>query len=197
MKAVYNALSGPEVVAAIIKSVTKLALTIPGMSSRVVTFPRVLVDINIRVRAFDRAEVTAEAFDELIDKLVAEGIEEVAETLALDERRHVTIDEAQASADQIRRESDLAVTRPSPQTDGRVVDLPVENPALPEKENLSNIRQFGAPGTPAPGTGTVYSGKGRVIEQESVGLNGSPDVIRPKLVGDPGVSHFRIRPPKG
>ncbi len=193
----YNALTGVELLTALAKSVTQLAMTIPGLNSRLVTFPKVEVEVTIRLRAYDRSEVTVESMDTFIDRLVAEGIDQVSDDPARDEIYSVKIDETSTSADAIRRGAGIAVTRPVPLTDGRIVEVADEtaNP-LPAGENLDNIVQFGAPGAPVPGTDTPGSGRGRVIDLQNTGnINVPSEVIRPKLKGDSQASHFRIRQP--
>lgn len=190
----YEALNGIELAAAIAKSTTRLALTIPGLNSRLTTFPRVQVEITIRVKAYDRAESMVTDMDEFIERLVEEGIDPVGAEPARDETYRVQIDETTSSADAIRRDSDLVVTKPVPLPDGRIVEVPEEANPLPAGDNLDNIVQFGAPGMPAPGTDTAYSGKGRVIDLANSGrLDVSQDTIRPKLKGDPAATHFRVR----
>ncbi len=194
MKAVYAALPGPEVVAILTKRVVAALLQIPGMSSRVVTFPKVEAEIQIRVKCYDRAQQTVESFDELIESLVDQGIEHIGPAPVLDETVTVNLNEGAESVDSMRRGADLAVTRPKlDEKTNKIVDMPVD--PLPAGEHFDNVTQFGAPNFALPGTnGEQVSGRGRVIEQESTSVTQS--VPRDKLKGDPNMSHFRVRRPK-
>jgi hypothetical protein len=198
VKKVYEALNGMELATAIARATTRLALTIPGLNSRLNTFPMAQVEITIRLKVYDRAEVVITEMDEFIERLVAEGIESdtMPMNLVRDETHTLKLNEGDTSADAIRRSAGIPVNRPVPTPDGRIVDVPDGEPnPLPAGENMDNIVQFGAPGLPMPGTaGAVTSGKGRVIDLSDSGrLDASQEQIRPKLKGDPGASHFRVR----
>ncbi len=184
----YSALTGADVTTAIAKKATALALSIPGLNSRLVTFPRVKVTITVRVEAFERQPAEVTDMDDLIDQLVADGTQEAypAESGEFE----AVIDESRESPDRIRAGAGIPVTRPKLiEGTNQIVDQP---DPLPAGENLDNIVQFGMPGA-ALADGTTYSGKGRVIEQETVGLSGASPV-GPKLKG-PEQRHFRIRQP--
>ena len=194
----YQALTGVEVATAIAKKATSLALSIPGLNSRMVTFPRVKVTISVRIEAFDRQPMEVSDMDDLIEQLVADGVEQAYEGETGEFQ--AVIDEDSQAADTIRRKSGLIVTKPTlNETTGQITDSPAD--PLPAGENLGNVTQFGKPGGATLADGTHYSGRGRVIEQETVGLTPSGDVgsnpIREKLKG-PAVSggnHFRVRRP--
>jgi len=185
----YSPLTGADVATAIAKKATALALSIPGLNSRLVTFPRVKVTITVRVEAFDRGPAEITSMDDLIDKLVAEGTEEAfpAESAEFE----AIIDETAESPDKIRLGAGIAITRPKLiEGTNQIVDEAVP---LPAGENLDNIVQFGMLGAELA-DGTTYSGRGRVIENETVGLSGASPV-GPKFKG-PEQRHFRIREPQ-
>ena len=159
-------------------------MSIPGMNSRLTTFPMARVTISVKIECFDRQPAEAVDTDELIERMVAEQIAagENTELVSLGETTHTAvIDEGESSTDEIRREVGLPVTRPTLLDSGQIVDKAVEADPLPAKENLSNIKPFGL-------------NVGRVIDQESVGLGGASPV-REKLKGDASATHFRVRNP--
>ena len=53
----YQALTGIEVATAGAKLATNLMLSIPGMNSRLTTFPRVKLTVTVRIEAYDRHPV--------------------------------------------------------------------------------------------------------------------------------------------
>lgn len=190
MRAVYTALPGPEVVSILAKRVVAKLLEVPGMNSRVVTFPRIEADIEIKIRCYDRGEVKVESFEELVESLVEQGIEVIGPDPVAEYTVNVNLSEGTETVDSMRRGAELPVTRPKvDEKTGKIVDMPVD--PLPAGESFENVRQFGAPGFPMPGTNEPVSGRGRVIEQESTSVTQS--VPRDKLKGDPGASHFRVR----
>lgn len=193
MRAVYQGLNGAEATSILAKRVVAALLTVPGFNSRLVAFPKIECDITIRVRSYDRGETKIEAFEELIDSLVDQGIEVIGPDPSMDTTVEVRLSESEETADSMRRGGELPVTRPKvDEKTGKIVDMPVD--PLPAGESFDNIRQFGAPGFPMPGTNEPVSGKGRVIEQESTSVTQS--VPRDKLKGDPNMSHFRVRRPE-
>jgi hypothetical protein len=196
MQRTYTALNGQEAATAIAKKATQLALSIPGMNSRLTTFPRLKVTITVRVEAYGREPVEVTDMDDLIEKLVDEGMEPAYEAGISD--YEAMIDEDIESADAIRRGSGQQTFKPGlDDRTGKIVDVPAE--PLPAGENLSNVQQFGKPGGAVLADGTHYSGRGRVIENETVGLTSTGDVgsnpITQKLTGGSAATSFRIRRP--
>jgi hypothetical protein len=183
----YNALTGYEALKVWSEILTKHLAGVPGMSSRLVTFPRVRITSTIRVECFDREPVEVTNVDELVEELVKDNLDSLFKVQ--DTSTTFEMDETKQSADSLRQTGGLAVTRPKLMEGGQIVDVP---DPLPAGENLSNIVQFGMPGATLQ-DGTVYSGKGLVIEQESVGLTGA-NPVGPKLMGTEQ-RHFRVRRP--
>jgi hypothetical protein len=168
------------------------------MSSRLTTFPRIKATVTVRIEAYDREPVEVTDMDDLIERMVLEGSAPAYEG---ETREYsATLDEDEQAADAIRKGAGLVVTKPTlNELTRQITDAPAE--PLPAGENLGNVVQFGKPGGAILADGTQYSGRGRVIEQETVGLTSSGDVgsnpIREKLKGDGNASHFRVRPPGG
>ncbi len=184
MQRTYTALTGVELATAIAKKATNLALSIPGLNSRLTTFPMARVTISVKLECFDRQPAEAVDTDELIERMVAEQMAagENTELVSLGQTTHTAvIDEGETSTDEIRRSADLPVTRPELLPSGQIVDKVIEPDPLPAKDNLTNIQDFGLT-------------RGRVIDQSSVGLDGASP-IREKLKGDASATHFRVRQP--
>lgn len=196
MQRTYNALNGEEALRALLQLAQRLAKDIPGFNSRLVTFPRLKISLTVRIEAFDREPREVSDVDDLIEKLVLEGVEpsfkgDTAEYEA-------EIDEGSQSADSIRKHAGLQVTKPTlNEVTKQITDAP---DPLPAGENLDNVTQFGKPGGATLADGTHYSGRGRVMELETVGLTPGGDVgsnpIREKLKGDPNSTHFKVRRPR-
>jgi hypothetical protein len=194
----YMALTGIEVATAGAKLATNLMLSIPGMNSRLTTFPRVKLTVTVRIEAFDREPVEVTDMNDLIERLVLEGAEQAYEGETAE--YSATLDEETQSADSIRKGAGLVVTKPTlNEITRQITDAPAD--PLPAGENLGNVQQFGKPGGATLADGTHYSGRGRVIENETVGLTSTGDVganpIREKLKGSPDSTHFRVRTPGG
>jgi hypothetical protein len=190
------ALTGKEAAAAIAKLAVDLALSIPGFNSRLTTFPRLRGTVTVTVEAYDREPVSASSLYDLIDQRVASGEEEAFEGEVTE--YSATLDEDTQPADAIRKRTGLTVTKPTLNTQtGQITDAPAD--PLPAGENLDNVQQFGKPGGATLADGTHYSGRGRVMELETVGLTSSGDVgsnpIREKLKGDGNATHFKVRRP--
>lgn len=196
MQRVYTALNGIEAATAIAKLATNLALSIPGMNSRLATFPRIKATVTVRIEAYDRQPVEVSDMDDLIERMVLEGTEEAYETEVAE--FSATLDEDTQAPDAIRKGAGLQVTKPTlNEVTHQITDAPAD--PLPAGDFLGNVVQFGKPGGATLADGTHYSGRGRVMENETVGLTSNGDVggnpIGPKLKGDPNSSHFRVRRP--
>ena len=192
----YLALTGEEALRALLQLTQRLAKDIPGFNSRLVTFPRLKIAVTLRIESFDREPREVSDIDDLIEKLVLEGVDPAFEGETVEYQG--SIDEEGQSPDALRRAAGLQTTKPTiNEITRQITDAPAD--PLPAGENLDNVQQFGKPGGATLADGTHYSGRGRVMELETVGLTPGGDVgsnpIREKLKGDGNSTHFRVRKP--
>lgn len=193
MKQTYNSLTLYELGRAIVMRVAQTLKQVKGMESRLVTVPRADVEIIIRIKGYNYPEQQVESLETFAEQAYGDDVEIIRQEPMIDETVTVRIDESKESVDSIRRSADLPVPKPQPLPNGQIVDYAEPNP-LPAGESFDNIREFGKPGLPLPGTNQPGSGRGRIIELETVGLSGA-NPIREKLKGDPNASNFKIRQP--
>jgi hypothetical protein len=183
MKAVYEALTGTEVAKLIVRQTANLVSGIPGLNSRLVTFPKIKATVTIRIEAFERESIERNELMEFTEKAIAEGLEALSPVIHTEEHESV-VDETEHPPDQIREAIDLPTMQPQRLENGQIVD---GNPG-PVEDNLSNI--VGPENENSP----LGPHRGRVIEQPPL-VDREQKEVGPKLKGDAAATTFRVRKP--
>src|SRR5690349_5269965 len=118
MKATYQSLNGIEAGKAILKRFGEVLLNVPGFKSRLVTFPRIVVEATVRIQCYEREETEVTSLDEFAEALYDQGLEQIQMQPSFDQTFKFGIDETKESADSIRRSTELPVMRPTQTEDG-------------------------------------------------------------------------------
>ena len=187
-QSVYEALSGSECAKLAVRAFANMVAGIPGFNSRLVTFPKLKLTVSIQVEAWERETVERNELLEFTEKAIADGIEHVSMDTHIENFSQV-IDETEHPPNELREAIGLPTVHPRRTEQGGIVDAV----SLPAGENLSNI-------VSAEVESPLGPHGGRVIEQAPMtdrAKTGTLTEPTPKLKGDNGVTHFRIRNPNG